>query len=146
MQLDLPTYPKIWRHMWMLPKVAYDCRSIEFKCHKSYFRLFNLYMKHRTLMTWHFLAIQTSKYSVKTLEYKYCFDECCICYFYAFLFSRGFMKHSTKQYLVKTRAAVHTFKNCKETIIVESCQKSRVKQNKRSTTLFFEVMKIVKQF
>ena len=21
MQLDLPTYPKIWRHMWMLPKV-----------------------------------------------------------------------------------------------------------------------------
>ena len=30
-----------------------------------------------------------------------------------------------------------TFKNCKETIIVESCQTSRVKQNKRSTTLFF---------
>ena len=93
-------------------KVAYDCRSIEFKGHESYFRLFNLYMKHRTLMILHFLTIQTLKYLVKTLEYKSCFDHCCICYFYAFLFSRGFMKHSTKQYLVKTRTAVHTFKNC----------------------------------
>ena len=51
-------------------KVAYDCRSIEFKGHESYFRLFNLYMKHRTLMILHFLTIQPLKYLVKTLEYK----------------------------------------------------------------------------
>ena len=50
--------------------MTYDCRSIEFKGHESYFRLFNLYMKHRTLMILHFLTIQTLKYLVKTLEYK----------------------------------------------------------------------------
>ena len=32
---------------------------------------------------------------------------------------------------------IGTFKNCKETIIVRSCQTYRVKQNKKSTTLFF---------
>ena len=36
--------------------------------------------------------------------------------------------------------SIGTFKNCKETIIVGSCQTYRVKQNKKSTTLFFEVM------
>ena len=99
-----------WRKQFN--KVAYDCRSIAFKGHGSYFRLFNLYMKHRTLMILHFLTIQTLKYLVKTLEYKSCFDQCCIWHFYSFLFSRGFMKHLTKHCLVKTRTAVHTFKNC----------------------------------
>ena len=54
-----------WRKQFN--KVAYDCRSIEFKAHGSYFRLFNLYMKHRTLMILHFLTIQTLKYLIKTL-------------------------------------------------------------------------------